>query len=60
MFDFEAPIASVRAAREDKGLNVHFVREDGTPDSFSFATPERATAFAASLRRQGRTVTSNH
>ncbi|WP_430636113.1 hypothetical protein [Sphingomonas hankookensis] len=44
------------AQRETVGLNVHFLREDGTPDRFSFATSERAEAFRAKLRRQGVTI----
>ena len=48
----------VRAAREatGMGLNVRFLREDGTPDEFSFASVERAEAFRASLRRTGRAI----
>ncbi len=45
--------AAVVAQREAQGLNVHFLREDGTPDRFSFATAERADAFRASLNRRG-------
>lgn len=54
--DFEARIAAVRAKRETLALNVHFLREDGTPDSFSFATVERRDMFVASLKRQGRMI----
>lgn len=45
------------AKREEDGRNVHFTREDGTEDRFSFATNERADAFRAKVRRQGMTVT---
>jgi len=44
------------AAREANGTNVHFLREDGTRDRYSFATMEGAEKFKASLRRQGRTI----
>lgn len=58
MFDMDALAARVKAKREATGLglNVRFLREDGTPDEFSFATAERAEAFRATLGRQGRTV----
>lgn len=58
MFDMDALAARVRAKREATGLglNVRFLREDGTPDEFSFANAERAEAFRATLVRQGRTV----
>lgn len=56
--DFEARIEAIRSKREAQGLNVHFLREDGTPDNFSFATEERANAFRESLKRQGRTITN--
>lgn len=58
MFDMDALAARVKAKREAQGLglNVLFVREDGTHDEFSFATVERADAFRASLVRQGRKV----
>lgn len=48
--------AALVAKREAEGLNVHFLREDGTPDRFSFATAERAASFRASLERRGLTV----
>lgn len=47
---------AIVASREADGRNVHFLREDGTPDRFSFATKNRADRFCASLRRQGRVV----
>ena len=58
MFDMDALAAKVRARREATGLglNVEFLREDGTPDNFSFGTQERADAFREKLRRTGRTV----
>jgi hypothetical protein len=54
MEDFEKRFAAIRAKREASGLglNVRFLRADGTPDEFSFATVERADKFRASLRRQ--------
>ena len=39
--------------REKAGTNVHFLRDDGTPDRFSFCNEERAEAFRAKLRRLG-------
>lgn len=53
-----ARMQAVIATREEAGLNVHFLREDGTPDRFSFATEERAEAFRAKLRKAGRTILS--
>lgn len=44
------------ATRETQGLNIHFLREDGTRDRYSFATMEGAEKFKSSLRRQGRTI----
>lgn len=54
--DMNDLVARVKAKREATGLglNVRFKREDGTPDEFSFATPERAEAFRVKLRRTGR------
>ncbi len=51
-----ARMDALRAKREALGFNVHFIRDDGTPDCFSFRTAERANAFRASLVRQGRTI----
>jgi hypothetical protein len=58
--DVEALVSRVKAAREakDMGLNVRFLRADGTPDEFSFADPKRAEGFRANLRRLGRTILS--
>ena len=58
MIDMNALAVRVKAKREAAGLglNVRFLREDGTPDEFSFADPARAEAFRASLQRQGRTL----
>jgi len=44
------------AVREAQGLNVQFLREDGTRDRYSFATMEGAEKFKATLRRNGRTI----
>jgi hypothetical protein len=54
-------LARVRAAQlkretQDPRLNVHFTREDGRPDCFSFPTLDRADAFRAKLQRIGRTI----
>lgn len=38
---------AIVAAREEAGLNVHFVNERGEQDRFSFRTAERADAFRA-------------
>lgn len=56
--DLEARFAAIKAKREATGLglNVRFLREDGTRDMFSFNSVERAEAFRASLRRQGRVI----
>lgn len=51
-----ASAKAIVAKREAQGLNVHFEREDGTADRFSFRNAERADAFRASLKRQGRKV----
>lgn len=53
--DISNKINQVRARREATGLglNVRFVREDGTHDEFSFASTERANAFRVKLRAQG-------
>lgn len=58
--DMDALVARVKAKREAAGigLNVRFLREDGTRDEFSFATVDRANAFRAKLTRQGREVLS--
>lgn len=44
------------ATREAHGMNVHFVRENGTADRFSFRDRESADKFRAALRRAGRTI----
>ena len=58
--DMDALVARVKAKREATGLglNVRFLREDGTRDEFSFATPENADRFRAKLCRTGREVLS--
>jgi hypothetical protein len=58
MLDMNATAAKVRASREATGLglNVRFLREDGTEDSFSYATAEKANAFRAALTKAGRVV----
>ena len=56
--DMYALAAKVRARREPLGLNVRFLREDGTPDEWSWRDTEGADRFRASLRRQGLTVLS--
>lgn len=48
--------AALVAKRESEGLNVHFLRKDGTPARLSFATAERAAAFRANLNRRGLVV----
>lgn len=51
--------AKMRAAverREAAGTNVHFLRDDGTPDRFSFRDMKSADRFRASLRRAGLTI----
>lgn len=48
--------AALVAKRDSEGCNVYFLREDGTPDRFSFADGERAEGFKDSLIRQGRTI----
>lgn len=54
-----ARFAKVRADREALGTNVHFIREDGERDCFSFATAETAEKFRASLKAAGRTILPN-
>ncbi|MDR7257842.1 hypothetical protein J2X47_002022 [Sphingomonas sp. BE270] len=58
MFDMDALAARIKAKREATGLglNVRFLREDGTPDEYSFATVGRAEKFRATLTRRGRTL----
>lgn len=56
--DMAALVARVKANREEKGLglNVRFLREDGTKDEFSFGTVDQANAFRQKLSRQGRQI----
>lgn len=49
---------AVRARREPLGLNVRFLRDDGTPDEFSFRDTVQADKFRAALRRRGLTPLS--
>jgi len=51
-----AKMRAVVERREKAGTNVHFLRDDGTPDRFSFRDMESADRFRASLRRQKLTV----
>jgi hypothetical protein len=59
MDTLEARFAKIRAQRELAGTNVHFLREDGTPDCYSFASMEKADKFRATLERLGRTILPN-
>lgn len=49
-------MAEIKAAREPKGFNVHFINERGERDVFSFRSAERANAFRDGLRRLGREI----
>jgi len=51
--DIEALNKEVRARREPLGLNVRFVRSDGTHDEWSMRDKASADKFRTSLIRQG-------
>lgn len=40
-------------SRRAQGMNVQFVREDGTLDEFSLESADRAQAFLAQCKRNG-------
>ena len=54
--DYDKLFNQVRARREPLGLNVRFLRADGTEDEFSFRDQDRVERFKASLRRQNLTI----
>lgn len=51
--DIAARMQAVRDKRDALGLNVQWTREDGTLDTWSFATVERRDGFVANLQRRG-------
>ena len=49
---------AVKRERNVRGLNVHYIRADGTPDCFSFNSHDRATAFSKARAAEGLEIIS--
>ena len=54
--DMAARLNALVARREASGCNVYFINVDGRADRRSFQTVERAEAFKATLRANGREI----
>lgn len=50
----------LRKRRRGLGLNVQFMKDDGTRDEWSFSTIERRDAFIRGLEREGKTYAISH